>query len=335
MKASSFTALLSPHRQRRRPFPSIGLFRSLLRQSIEGGREGDGRHAGHFINQAPPRRRRRRLRDRQGGGRVRAGGGFATASQAFFAGAIPRSRTPRGPCSPAPNASPPRRAAGRVGRARGGAGRGRRTPADRWAPSSGPRWRARWRRRRAGRPAGEGPPDVERLRQAADAGVREPAAAESESAPIPSTAFAPPSGGCFPWANRPLRARRGRGGQAPNASPPCCESPRCARTGPARPPRARRRRAHPDFTMPMGGEDALSIRALEWGDESGRTRKGRRPAPTPLNETRFLSYKPFPSYGPRKKRGARRLRRAPRVSVVEPRGIEPLTSWLPAMRSPS
>ena len=50
------------------------------RQSIEGGREGNGRHVGHFINQAPPRRRRRRLRDRQGGGRVRAGGGFATAS---------------------------------------------------------------------------------------------------------------------------------------------------------------------------------------------------------------------------------------------------------------
>lgn len=86
-----------------------------------------------------------------------------------------------------------------MGRARGGAGRGRRTPADRWAPSSGPRWRARWPRRRAGRPAGEGPPDVGRLRQAADAGVREPAA-ESGSAPIPSTAFAPPSGGCLPWA---------------------------------------------------------------------------------------------------------------------------------------
>ena len=92
-------------------------------------------------------------------------------------------------------------------------------------------------------PAGEGPPDVERLRQAADAGVREPAAAESGSAPIPSTAFAPPSGGCLPWANRPLRARRGRGGQAPNASPPCRGSPRCARTGPARPPRARGGRA--------------------------------------------------------------------------------------------
>ena len=43
-----------------------------------------------------------------------------------------------------------------MGRARGGAGRGRRTPADRWAPSSGSCWRARWRRRRAGRPRGRG-----------------------------------------------------------------------------------------------------------------------------------------------------------------------------------
>ena len=92
----------------------------------------------------------------------------------------------------------------------------------------------------------------------------------------------------FPGPPRPLRARRGRGGQAPNASPPCCGLPRCARTGPARPPRARRRRAHPDFTMPMSGEGALSIRALEWADESGRTRKGRRPAPTPPNETNRL-----------------------------------------------
>ena len=48
--------------------------------------------------------------------------------------------------------------------------------------------------------AGEGPPGIERLRQAVDVGVRELAAAES--APIPSTAFTPPSGGRFPWANR-------------------------------------------------------------------------------------------------------------------------------------
>ena len=34
---------------------------------------------------------------------------------------------------------------------------------------------------------------------------------------------------------------------------------------------------------------------LNGAGESGRTRKGRRPAPTPLDETRFLSYKPFPS----------------------------------------
>ena len=147
--------------------------------------------------------------------------------------------------------------------------------------SSGPRWRARWRRRRAGRPAGEGPPDVERLRQAADAGVREPAAAESESAPIPSTAFAPPSGGCFPRADRPLRARRGRGVRAPNASPPRCGSPRCARTGPARPPRARRRRApRPRDAHGRRGR-AFAPGRLNGAGESGRTRKGRRPAPAP------------------------------------------------------
>ena len=122
--------------------------------------------------------------------------------------------------------------------------------------------------------AGEGPPGIERLRQAVDVGAREPAAAESEPAPIPSTASTPPSGGCLPWANRPLRARRGRGGQAPNASPTRCGSPRCARTDPARPPRARRRRAHPDFAMPMRGGGALSVRALKWGREVRANEKG-------------------------------------------------------------
>ena len=64
-------------------------------------------------------------------------------------------------------------------------------------------------------------------------------------------------------------------------------------------------RERPGLAMPMRGGGALSVRALEWAGESGRTRKGRRPAPTPLNETRFLPYKPFPSYGPgkQKKRG--------------------------------
>ena len=57
IEASPFTALLPPHGQRRRPFPSIGQFRSLLRQSTKGGRQGDGRHADHLIDQAPPRRR--------------------------------------------------------------------------------------------------------------------------------------------------------------------------------------------------------------------------------------------------------------------------------------
>lgn len=30
-----------------------------------------------------------------------------------------------------------------------------------------------------------------------------------ESTPIPLTPFTPPSSGCFPWANWPLRTRRG------------------------------------------------------------------------------------------------------------------------------
>ena len=62
------------------------------------------------------------------------------------------------------------------------------------------------------------------------------------------------------------------------------------------------------FAMPMGGGGALSIRTLEWGDESGRTRKGRRPAPTPPNETRFPPYEPIYPIGPAPRRG--RARRA-------------------------
>ena len=43
-------------------------------------------------------------------------------------------------------------------------------------------------------------------------------------------------------------------------------------------------------------------RALKWGDEFKRTRKGRRPAPTPLDETRFLSYGPICPIGPEAKK---------------------------------
>ena len=32
---------------------------------------------------------------------------------------------------------------------------------------------------------------------------------QSESTSIPLTPFAPPSSGCFPWANCPLQTRRG------------------------------------------------------------------------------------------------------------------------------
>lgn len=59
--------------------------------------------------------------------------------------------------------------------------------------------------------------------------------------------------------------------------------------------RAARARERPDFAMPMRGGGALSARALKWAGESGRTRKGRRPAPTPPNEMRFPSYGPMGS----------------------------------------
>ena len=49
---------------------------------------------------------------------------------------------------------------------------------------------------------------------------------------------------------------------------------------------------------------------LNGADESGRTRKGRRPAPTPPNETRFLSYGPIYPTGP----VPRRQKEGPAVS---------------------
>ena len=117
-------------------------------------------------------------------------------------------------------------------------------------------------------------------------------------------------------------------------------------TGPSRPaPRALRGAGvphHPRHPPGIGGlspwispcgpgkrqwPDALLVRAGKPIRMAFPIKNGRQPAPAPKIRNAFLSYKT--------KRGARRLRRAPRESVVEPRGIEPLTSWLPAMRSPS
>ena len=51
-----------------------------------------------------------------------------------------------------------------------------------------------------------------------------------------------------------------------------------------------------------------SVGRLNGADEFKRTRKGRRPAPTPLNETRFPPYEPIYPIGPAPRRG--RARRA-------------------------
>ena len=185
----AFTALLSLHGQRRR----------------------------YFINQAPLARRRRRRRDRQEEGASGADGGFATVSDIFPTGTILHSRTCGAHAVLRRMRPRPRCAVGRMGWARGGAGRGRRTPADRrellQGPVGGPDGGVAARVASCGR---GGPPDIERLRQAVDAVVREPAAAESESALIPSTALcafrAAVSGRSAPNSAGPRRA-------APNASP--------------------------------------------------------------------------------------------------------------------
>ena len=124
--------------------------------------------------------------------------------------------------------------------------------------------------------AGEGPPGIERLRQAVDAGVREPAAAEPGSTPIPSTAFAPPSGGRLPRANRPLRTRRGEAAKRrmrPRPDADCLDAPERVRRG---------------LAMPMRGGARFPPGRSNGAGESGRTRKGRRPAPAPPNETSRL-----------------------------------------------
>ena len=279
MEAPPFAALLPPHGQRRRPFPSIGPFWPSPRQSTKGGRQGNGRHVDHFIDQAPPRRRRRRLRDRQGGGRVRADGGSATASQAFFAGTIPRSRTPRGPCGTAPNAPPPRRAAGRMGRARGGAGRGRRAGADRRAPSSGPCWRARWPRRRTGRPCGRGASG----RRAPPAGRR----CRGSRARRRRVRIRPDSvDGFYAALGRPSSA--GRLAPSSSAGPGRLSAERVPAPLRIAPMRSSRSGAAPSRAHAPRLHDAHGRRGrafapgrLNGAGESGRTRKGRRPAPAP------------------------------------------------------
>lgn len=67
----------------------------------------------------------------------------------------------------------------------------------------------------------------------------------------------------------------------------------------------RARASAPASRCPCAAGARFPSGRLNGAGESGRTRKGRRPAPAPLDETRFLSYKPFPSYGPgkQKKRG--------------------------------
>lgn len=151
--------------------------------------------------------------------------------------------------------------------------------------------------------AGEGPPDVERLRQAADAGVREPAAAESESARFRRRLLRRLRASVFPGPIGPFELGGAEAAERRTRPRPVVDrldAPERVRRGLLA--RGAGGRERTGLAIPMRGEGALSARALEWGDESGRTRKGRRPAPTPLNETRFLSYKPFPSYGPGSKK---------------------------------
>ena len=175
-----------------------------------------------------------------------------------------------------------------MGRARGGAGRGRRTPADRRAPSSGPRWRARWPRRRtgplrerglrtssaSGKPSMPGfanplPPNLDpprfrrrllrRLRAAVslgpiglfELGGAEAAKRRMRPRPVVDCLDAPEQ------VRRGLLAR-GAGASAPASRCPCAAGAR----------------------FPPGRSNGAG--------ESGRTRKGRRPAPTPPNETNRL-----------------------------------------------
>ena len=122
-------------------------------------------------------------------------------------------------------------------------------------------------------PAGEGPPDVERLRQAADAGVREPAAAESESARFrrrllrrlrAAVSLGPI--GPFELGGAEAAKRRMRPRPAANR----LDAPERVRRGLL----ARGAGARPGLAMPMRGGGALSARALKRGRRIRANEKG-------------------------------------------------------------
>ena len=170
-----------------------------------------------------------------------------------------------------------------MGRARGGAGRGRRTPADRRAPSSGSCWRARWPRRRTGRPCGRGasghraPPAGRRCRGSRTRrrrtwihpdsvnGLHAAFGRQSslgQSAPSSSAGPRRPSAERVPALSWIASMRPNRSGAA------------SSRAAQARAPASR---------CPCATGARFPPGRLNGADESGRTRKGRRPAPTPLN----------------------------------------------------
>ena len=189
-----------------------------------------------------------------------------------------------------------------MGRARGGAGRGRRAPADRRAPSSGSRWRARWRRRRAGRPCGRGasghrtPPAGRRCRGSRTRCRRIRIRPDSvdgfyaafgrlsslgQSAPSSSAGPRRPSAECVPALSWIASMR-------PNGS------------GAASSRAARARASAPASRCPWAAGARFPTGRLNGAEKSERTRKGRRPAPTPLNETRF---RPMGLWARKQKRG--------------------------------
>lgn len=74
-----------------------------------------------------------------------------------------------------------------------------------------------------------------------------------------------------------------------------------------------------------------SVGRLNGADEFKRTRKGRRPAPTPPNETRFPPYEPIYPIGPAPRRG--RARRADVPSRKARRYEQDIKSWKPLLHA--